>query len=318
MPKTGKILKYLTCAAVALLCVWLVAVRVEWRSFAGNLMRTDWAFMFFFAAASVVALVLRTLRWRLLLRAVDPEVGTLRVWDAINVGNLVNVALPGAGELLRCGYASRRNSYDRTLGTIVVERAWDVLMIVVLMAVTALAGMKTYGSFIRDSFSVRPELLRCALGAAVLLALGMVVVVRYRDRKPFDRVASALRGVWQGICSIGKTEHKALFALYTVGIWAMYILMSWFAIKAVPGLSGLTFGDAVFISIVGNLASVIPVPSGVGPYHYLIMLVLGSLFAVPDETGVLFAVLCHEGHTIVIIVLGIVSWLALTLRKKTC
>ena len=152
---------------------------------------------------------------------------------------------------------------------------------------------------------------------ALVVGLFFWAVFHFRERSRFcGRIAGALGGVVQGAGSFLKVKRKLRFALLTVLIWMSYILMSWFGIQAIPALSGLTFTDALFISAVGNLASVIPVPSGMGPYHYLMMITFAFLSGFPDDTGLLYAVLCHEGHAIVIILLGVISYLRFSLRKK--
>ena len=92
--------------------------------------------------------------------------------------------------------------------------------------------------------------------------------------------------------------------------------MSWAGFKAVPMLDSLNIVDALFISAVGNIASVIPVPGGIGAYHYLVALSLQSIYAASWDTGILYATLCHETHAILILVLGIISYAGITLRKK--
>ena len=151
-----------------------------------------------------------------------------------------------------------------------------------------------------------------------MLAAGIWAVFHWRDsNKVCGKIAGWLKGLGAGFASLGKMKHKWLFALFTVGIWASYVAMSWSGLKALPMLSELTFGDALFISAVGNIASIIPVPGGIGAYHYLVALTLQSLFAASWDTGILYATLCHETHAVLIIVLGIVSYLRFTLRKKS-
>ena len=57
----------------------------------------------------------------------------------------------------------------------------------------------------------------------------------------------------------------------------MYLLMCYSILKAVPALSGLGLEDALFFTAVGNIASVIPVPGGIGAYHYLVALSVSTL-----------------------------------------
>jgi hypothetical protein len=47
-----------------------------------------------------------------------------------------------------------------------------------------------------------------------------------------------------------------------------------------------------------------------------VALSLQSIYAASWDTGILYATLCHETHAILILVLGIISYAGITLRKK--
>ena len=111
-------------------------------------------------------------------------------------------------------------------------------------------------------------------------------------------------------------ERKWPFLLSTVGIWAMYVMMMFCTIRALPMLDALTMTDALFLSAIGNFASVIPVPGGIGAYHYLMALSMQSLYGASWETGILLATLGHEAHAILIIIIGVISYVRFSLRKR--
>ena len=322
--KASDAIKYTLSFALAGVMVWLAFRKVEWASFWDGLRQTRWAWVILFFAASLLALFFRMLRWRALLKPLGGKCGGMLIWDANNVGNLANVVLPGSGEFVRCGYLSGGPAnFEKVLGTVVMERICDVVAIIVLF-VTALAfGWEKFGSFFRESI-IAPltggmNFSMWWIVLAVLAVLGAAgwAVWHFREKSKFcARIASGVKGFLQGFASFARMEHKWLFAVYTVLIWLMYILMFWSILKAMPALDGLNFIDAVFLSAVGNIASVIPVPGGIGAYHYLIALTLSSLYGVPWETGLLNATLNHELHAVLIILLGIVSYFLLTLRKK--
>ena len=322
--KAVNIIKYTVSAVIAALCIWMVVRKVEWADFWQGLQSTRWVWMILFAAASILALVFRTERWRELLLPLEPGTKRIDTWDALNIGNLANIALPGAGELLRCGLVTTgKATYDKSLGAIVMERAWDVLAIIVVFILSLTLQWDKLGPFVQEHlaqpFHEGHSLSLWPLAILVIAALVAAVwaVFHFRERSRFcRRIAGALSGVVQGAGSFLKVKRKLRFALLTLLIWLSYILMSWFGLKAVPVLSDLTFADALFISAVGNLASVIPVPSGMGPYHYLMMITFSFLYGFPDDTGLLYAVLCHEGHAIVIILLGVISYVRFSLRKR--
>ena len=322
--KKNNILKYTLSFVLAGVLVYFAFKGVDWNAFWGGLTQTRWGWIGMFVLFSVLALLIREERWRAVIRPIDPEASRLDIWDATNVGNVVNVVLPGAGEFVRCGYVARRRlTYDKAFGTIIVERTCDVLAIVLLFALALLTGWSKFGGFFTEQIW-QPLTGRLGFGlwlilAAVVLVLGGGIWAVFHwagSNKLCGRIAGWIRGLGAGFSSLGKMEHKWLFVLYTVGIWASYVGMSWSGLKALPMLEGLTFGDALFISAVGNIASVIPVPGGIGAYHYLVALTLQSLYGATWDTGILYATLCHETHAVLIILLGVISYLAITLRRR--
>lgn len=321
--KAKSAIKYTLSFLLAVVFVWFAFRKVDWQAFLSGLGQTRWIWVPAFFAASVGALIFRALRWKLLLRPLDPEVSAARLWDANNVGNLANMVLPGTGEFVRCGYVCSRCGYDKALGTAVMERLWDFLAIGLLFVLALALGAGRFGSFFQEQI-VRPlagrseiSLWWVALLAAAVIAAGIWAIFRFRSRSRLcGKLASVASGLWHGMGSISKMDHKWAFALYTACIWTMYVLMSWCMLKAVPALEGLGIVDALFISAVGNIASVIPVPGGMGAYHYLVALTLSSIYGASWDTGILFATLNHELHALLVILLGAASYIIISVRRN--
>jgi hypothetical protein len=322
--KAANIIKYTLSTILAAVLVWFAFRGVDWKAFWAGLQQTRWGWVALYFVAAVLALVFREERWFALIRPLDPEVKRLGVWDAINVGNLVNVVLPGAGEFVRCGYvSSKRMSFDKAFGTIACERLFDLLAVAVILIAALILKWSTFGTFFLENIwnplsgRLGGSLVWLLVGVAALLAVFFWAVFRFRGRVlAFERIAHTLEGLGTGFASVAQMKNKWPFLLSTVGIWAMYVAMMWCTIKALPGLDALGGVDAVFLSAVGNIASVIPVPGGIGAYHYLVALSTQSLYGATWETGILLATLGHEAHAILIIVLGVISYLHLSLRKK--
>lgn len=319
------ILKYAVSFILAGVLVFFAFRGVDWSAFWGGLGRTRLFWLGMFVVFSLLALVFREERWRAIIKPIDAEAARLDIWDATNVGNLVNVVLPGAGEFVRCGYITRRKmTYDKALGTIVCERVCDFVAIAMLFAIALVTGWGKFGDFFMEQIWLpltgRLGFSLWWLFAGVLLVVAALIWCIFHwsgSNKICGKIAGWIRGLGAGFASITKMKHKWLFLLYTVLIWTMYVLMSWAGFKALPPLSGLGISDALFISAVGNIASVIPVPGGIGAYHYLVKTTLETLFGAPENMGLVYAVLCHESHAILIIILGVISYIRLTLRKKS-
>lgn len=342
--ESKKILKIALSFALAGVFVFFAFRGIDWASFAQDIRQTRWIWVLAFCVVSVGALIFRMLRWQALLRPLhsgadaaesgsggsaagaadgaDGKVSALRVWDANNVGNIVNVVIPGSGEFVRCGYMTGgRASYDKVLGTVVTERICDVLAIVLLMAIAILCGSEQMKQFFRTNIAGAAagqlSLLWVLAGVLLLLAAGVWALWHFRERNAFcGKIADKLKGFAGGMTSFVRMRKKWLFIIYTIGIWTMYVLMSYSIIKAMPELSHLGAADALFLCAIGNFASVIPVPGGIGAYHYLVALSLSGIYGVSWETGLLNATLNHELHAILILLLGAVSYISLTLQNR--
>lgn len=342
--ESKKILKIALSFALAGVFVFFAFRGIDWASFARDIKQTRWIWVLAFCVVSVGALIFRMLRWQALLRPLhggadaaesgsggsaagaadgaDGKVSALRVWDANNVGNIVNVVIPGSGEFVRCGYMTAgRASYDKVLGTVVTERICDVLAIVLLMAIAILCGSEQMKQFFRTNIAGAAagqlSLLWVLAGVLLLLAAGVWALWHFRERNAFcGKIADKLKGFAGGMTSFVRMRKKWLFIIYTIGIWTMYVLMSYSIIKAMPELSHLGAADALFLCAIGNFASVIPVPGGIGAYHYLVALSLSGIYGVSWETGLLNATLNHELHAILILLLGAVSYISLTLQNR--
>lgn len=310
----GKILKYGLSLGLAAVLVYFACRGIDWKEFMEGLRSTRWTWMVLFFAASYLAVVFRALRWKQLLRPIAPDITYGQVWDASNVCNLTSIAIPGSGEIVRAAMlSSTKLPFVKVLGTMVMERAWDFLVLFALLIVALITMWGRFGGFFVDNvwhpITDRTILVWLLFFLVALGAFAVWVIWHWKDRVPlFGKIAGYISGGLEGLASFGKMSNKLLFLLYTVAIWTMYTAMTWTGLKAVPALADLSVTDALFVSAIGNFASIVPVPGGIGAYHYLIRMTLTSLYGVTEEIGLLFATLAHEAHAIVSLVLGIWSY----------
>ena len=184
--KAAGILKYLLSLALAGALVYFALRGIDWRAFAEGLGETRWGYALLYLLAALLALVFREERWRAMMLPLNPEVRRIDAWDSANVGNVVNVVLPGAGEFVRCGYiSSKRFSYDKAFGTIVSERAWDVIAVGLLFVAALALNWDTFGNFFVENIW-RPLNSRMSLSLwwiiaalAVLAAACLLLVFRF-------------------------------------------------------------------------------------------------------------------------------------------
>ena len=109
---------------------------------------------------------------------------------------------------------------------------------------------------------------------------------------------------------------KGRFVLYSAMVWLTYAGMCLCVFQAIPALEHLNFADALFVSAVGSLSSLVPVPGGFGAYHYLVALAISTIYGASWETGILFATLNHESRALLLLLLGGLSSISSQIEGK--
>ena len=330
-----KTLKYIASAALAVLLLWVSFREVEWSAFWQQLKSCRWEFIILSMAAGSFAFFLRAVRWRLLLLPIDGTITRTTTFNGINIGNISNFIFPRIGEFIRCGVITRRSvpadpacpehkkaSYDKVLGTVVLERSWELLVMLMLLAVVVVGGFSRFGGFfVEQIWTPMTSRLNFSIWWIVaLLAIAGVTALwalwRYRDTNRLcSKVWGIFRGLLQGFSSCLRMERKWLFFAYTAFIWGVYWLMAASTVWAAPFLDGLDLIDALFLSLVGGLGFAVPVPGGIGAFHFIISLALSAVYGVPMEMGIIYATLSHTSQAITQIFFGLGSYASESLRK---
>ncbi len=321
-PNVRKALKITASFALAGVLIYFSFRGIDWPVFLQDLKETRWNWILVFVLTAIAALLFRALCWQAMVKPLDPNISLHRVWSANNIGNLTNAVIPASGELVRCAYvAGEKAKYDAVLGTELMERVWDTLAIAVLAVIAVITGSESISKFFSEQIweplaSNTPLLIWAGAGIGAVV-LFVVLSFRLKDKYPvMGKVAGFFRGLGHGIVAFKDIRPFWRFLVYTILLWMMYIAMYMCIIRAVPALSSLELADALFLAVVGNVASVIPVPGGLGAYHYLIALSISGIYGLSWEAGILFATLQHELHAVILVLLGIISYIRLNLRKS--
>ena len=170
----SKSFKYVISLAIALILMWFSFRGVKWDDFISGLRSCRWEYILLSMAASIVAFYVRGLRWRELLLPIDPSIKRVTAFNAVNIGYIANFVFPRIGEFVRCGVITgnsavvkgsgpdspqagngsmdtrRLASYEKVLGTVVLERSWD--MVTMLIFLLGLLAFKRCGPRWRNPF----------------------------------------------------------------------------------------------------------------------------------------------------------------------
>lgn len=335
MKNIKKIMKYIASLALAVLLLWVSFREVEWKDFINGLKDCRWGFVLLSMAAGSTAFLIRALRWRQLLLPIDDSISRTTAFNGVNIGNISNYIFPRIGEFVRCGVITRRSApaapndpsvkkatYDKVLGTVVLERGWELLVMILMLAIVVVGGFERFGNFFLEQIwnpmaqSLDFSIWWIVLAVAAAGAAGIYAIYAYKDANSFCRkVWSIFRGLWQGFASCLKMDRKWLFFTYTALIWMLYWLMAASTMWAAPFLGDLDLIDALFLSLVGGLGFAVPVPGGIGAFHFIISMTLATMYGIPVEMGIVYATLSHTSQAITQILFGLGSYAYEAIRK---
>ena len=342
-----KSLKYTLSLALAAILLWFSFRDVEWHKFMEDLKECNVGFILISMAAGIFAFWLRALRWRELLLPIDPNTKRITAFNGINIGNIANFAFPRIGEFVRCGVIVRRGrrsldyarddrgearddrgsalsgkgiSYDQVLGTVVLERGWELLVMLLMLALVLVLGFERFGNFFIESIwtpmSAKMDLWWIIVIGCLFLTAAVAVVWKLRNRNTLcNKIAGIFLGIVKGFSSCFQMEKKWKFFLYTLLIWMTYWFMASCTVWAAPFLSHLDVVDALFLSLVGGLGFAVPVPGGIGAFHFIIGLTLSTVYGIPMETAIIYATISHTSQAITQIFCGATSYGFEALKK---
>lgn len=317
--KTRRILNILVSIVVAGLFIWLAIRNVDLSELWEQIRGVTLYWLPFFLIMMLISHYLRAERWRLLLAKDYSDIRRSTLFAGVMMGYFFNVLVPRLGEVTRPVYVARQHkmSSSNLIGTIVIERLFDMATLLVLAMFVALYLVQDLSGF-QSLFGTEgwPWYFYLVLpGIFVILGAGIWIIRKVlisMERK--EQISSPLlakivqkgRSFSDGIVSIRHVKNWPLFLLLTAGIWFGYVIMAWlpFFMMNLQEIYGLTLNDAVVLTVVSSVGVSIPTPGGIGSYHLLIQQSLWVLYQVPVVTALTYATVAHGVTVIAVLIIG--------------
>jgi len=252
------------------------------------------------AAALVLtmAITARAFRWQLLFSP-HHDLSRMRLFAVLNIGYLLINILPArVGELARAYLIGRGGQVSAAyaLSTIVMERIYDTLVVVLLLtAVGSFAPMPRWavqgGLVVGAATLVLAALLYVLAGqCGWLLGLWRWVTerVRWLERPGLEK---GFRSALEGLAVLGRGEVALGVLGWSVVVWACGLAAFYLVMRALA--LDLPWSAAGLVVAVTSLSMIIPSSPGyVGVFEEGVVLSL-SLFDVERETALAYALLVH-------------------------
>ena len=279
---------------------------------------------------SVLGYFSRAYRWQMQLNASQTPAPYWSVYHAMMVGYLANIVLPRMGEVIRCSVLRRTSGVpvQVALGTVVTERVIDVLILLGLLASVLLLDFNTFWSFVNQQVlggryealarNRTPLLIAAVIGGVLLLMVGYALfrnLERLRQNAFFNKGILFVKGLLAGVFSVLKLKKKGLFLLHTLFTWAVYYLMDYLAFFCFPETYNLDMRAGLAVLTFGAFGMAAPVAGGIGPFHVMVQGIL-LVYGVSKEAGIAYALVVHGAQTLLVVVMGGISFIAVAAADK--
>ncbi len=316
-------MKFIAFLAVGIVLLWFAFLNVDFTRLVADLKEADYSWLLLSVLFGLFAFISRARRWVLLVNPLGFNPSLKNSFYALMTGYLANLALPRIGEITRCVALGKKEKIpvDQLFGTVVVERTIDFLSLLLIMIILIFTSGDQISLFLKESILVPVQQKALLLFGSTwiipvtlfsLLIIMLVLVIRYkkslRKIRFFSKMFDLARGIINGLKTITNLKRKWEFIFHTIFIWINYTLMTWVVVFSLESTSHLTFGDSIFLLVIGGLAMSAPVQSGLGAFHYIISRGLLFIKGIPIEEGLVYALLTHESQLIFVAIVGTISF----------
>ena len=283
----------------------------------------DWTWMLLSFPFGILAQMFRGWRWRQTLEPLGEHPRTATAVHSVFLSYAASLVVPRIGEFTRCGVLKRYDgvSFPKALGTVVTERAIDMLLMAAVCLLTLFMQMRVFSTFfsktgtsmdsILGKFSATGYLVTAACAVAALLLLHILL----KKLSIYNKVKATVGGIWQGVMSLKDVRNVPQFIVYTLAIWLCYFLHYYLTFFCFDFTAHLGLECALVTFVVGSIAVIVPTPNGAGPWHFAVKTML-ILYGVADTDALYFVLIVHSVQTLLVVALGIYSWAALSFTKK--
>lgn len=282
----------------------------------------NYAWIVLAMSLGVIAYFARAYRWKYVLEPIGFKTNFWNRYHAVMIGYLINLTIPRAGEASRSAmlYRSDGVPFSSSFGTIIAERAVDLVILVSITVITAFLG---YADFLEIKSLIEVEFGSAANNNSggfpwkiviysLVLTFGIIFAYFFVFKNKFRRkFLGFLKDVLAGLLSIFKLKKPFYYLLYTIIIWACYVAMFALPFQAFELTANIPFSGILLGFIAGSLG-IMFTNGGIGSYPLLVGLVVAFYIRKenPDDAlavGNALGTLVWVTQTILMILLGLIS-----------
>lgn len=275
-----------------------------------SIKNADYFWVFISLFLGLLSHLSRAYRWNFLLKPLGYQPRFLNSLMAVSIAYFANLGIPRSGEILRATTLSTYENipFQKAFGTIVAERIIDLVMLMLVILIALVIQTETILSYFSEKGFNFTSLIVLAI-AAVLGLFVFYKYIRVSNHLIALKLKGFINGLLEGVLSIFKMKNKIPFILHTLFIWLMYILMFWVIKFSIEGTESLSLNAIITAFIAGSFA-ITATNGGIGVYPLAVSKIL-VLYGISSTAGDAFGWIMWTSQTILVVIIGILSFLLL-------
>ena len=324
--KILSVLQYLLFLGLGIFLLWLTFRDSDLQQIKRNIITADFIYLVPATLMLLVSHFFRAIRWKILMEPLGYKPSLLNTFLAVMVGYWANLAVPRLGEVLKCTILARYEKVpaDKLVGTIVAERAFDVVNLLLMLTITIGIQYNLLGAYAGEKLS---QVFAAGSGSyttlfivMISLVLGFILIFYLLNRLAHisfvHKIRQLMKGIWAGLTSVKNIKNKGWFFFHTIMIWVLYLLSTYMGFYAMEGMSVYGIKAAFSALSFGSIGMIVPSPGGIGSFQYAVQQVL-LVYGISPEKGFSLGMLIWVAQTGIIVVFGTISFLLLPVLNKS-
>ncbi len=319
-------LKYILFLAIGAFIFWWVYRDLEVEVLYENLKSIHYEWIILSFLVGLLSHVSRAYRWNMLIKPLGHSPKISNSFMSVMVMYLTNLALPRAGEIARCSVLSRYEKvpFSKLLGTVVVERITDFLVMIFFAILIFLAQINVFIDFVKghpefeEKIAALMQSKNLFIAGAVFIA-GIAFLFLFRGKfkktKFYKKIRKILNSFVDGIKTIGQMERPWLYVFHTLFIYFIWLVSLYLMFFSFEPTRHLSIFAAAAAFVTSGLAMVAPVQGGIGPWHFMVYETL-FFYGITKADGKIFALVAHSGMNLGLILAGFIALVLLPLVNE--
>ncbi len=319
----NKIIQSIVFLILGIFLFWLIYKDINLTEIETALSNLNYIWIVLAVIIGLISHIIRAIRWKMLIKPMGYNASVKNLYISVLILYFTNLIIPRGGEAVRCGIISKYEKipFTKLLGTVIIERLSDFLVFLLIL-IPVVLWQNNYMqqlmnlpelNFSSENFAT--NIIKIAIFLFVIVVLFFVFMKTEIYKKIKNKIIGIKNDIIEGVTTIIYLKKRVKYIMYSLSIFALWLLMFYFMFFAYQPTSKLSFAIALFTYSVASLAYMLPIQAGIGAWHFIVIQSL-LLFGIDPEQGMIFALIAHTFISMIYLFFGAIAFILLPIINR--